>query len=132
MTQIEKIAKVFGVGIGEKFKIRTSDDVKYEYDFCFDNVTGLTYDGDDSIVDDVLQMLLIGSCHIVRKQYKPSKGDDYYFINDQGEPIRTMWKGWDLDYYRYNAGNVFFSMDDIDDEAKVRVVNEMKHKYVTE
>ena len=117
-----EVAKIFGVELGESFKITSDTKGDYPGDYqnyyrftennCFEtSVDGVKWETATVIV---LRGILMGDTRIVKLPWKPQEGDKYYF------PCPASIEKWDystwsereVDYYRLNHGFVCKTMEE--------------------
>ena len=133
-TNMEKVAKMLGVEIGEEFNITYDNRRASTYDPYFIHSSGVV-DKHFNPSDFVLRNLLNGTITIQKippkelPQWKPKNHDIYFSIGKSGIVTSCVWLGFMVDYYYYNAGNCFKTKEEITPEIKERILREMKDKY---
>lgn len=99
---IPEIAKMLGVELGEKFKIKGDDELTYKFDS--DGLKLTHYSGIEiaQISANVAFVNLVnGKDEIVKLSWKPKKGDTYYTFELLGDKwgVRSSWWGGSPDEY---------------------------------
>ena len=116
MNHMEEVAKMFGVELGEVFKVTDDDSGKYHNYYRFTEKKGIEV-SDDNIKWEanttevlVLKWLLIGVARIVKLPWKPRKGEKYYipYISTQqkGMHVTYYWNNDHIDIEHYRMGLV--------------------------
>ena len=116
MNHMEEVAKMFGVELGEVFKITDDNSGKYHNYYRFTEKKGIEV-SDDNIKWEanttevlVLKWLLIGVARIVKLPWKPRKGEKYYipYISTQqkGMHVTYYWNNDHIDIEHYRMGLV--------------------------
>ena len=116
MNHMEEVAKMFGVKLGEVFKVTDDDSGKYHNYYRFTEKKGIEV-SDDNIKWEanttevlVLKWLLIGVARIVKLPWKPRKGEKYYipYISTQqkGMHVTYYWNNDHIDIEHYRMGLV--------------------------
>ena len=112
MNHMEEVAKMFGVELGEVFKVTDDDSGKYHNYYRFTEKKGIEVSEDnvkweaDTTEVLVLKWLLIGVARIIKLPWKPQKGDTYYIPCIMAQPkymYSTLWwsnDDYDNEYYR--------------------------------
>ena len=130
MNYMPEVLKMLGVEVGEKFNINPLIDSPYHFDEDYILVNKNGHNVDD---DKVVQILILtGVLEIEKLPWKPKEGCEYYTILSTGIINRVEFEGYKKDYYNYNAGNCFRTAEEITDEIKQRILQEMKGKYENE
>lgn len=101
---IPEIAKMLGVELGEKFKIK-GDVGTYEF-----GLEGLW--GDYGTDAEALEAILCGSAEIAKLPWKPKKGEKYWgfwysSVNDAWLVLLYTWANNPADFALYKAGWVY-------------------------
>ena len=121
MNHMEEVAKMLGVKMGEKFRIKESTDVVYHFEKA-----GLI-DGIGSTCMTTLGYIISGAYHIEKFPWKPKKGDEYWFI---GASLVSC-NNWDddcMDYSLYYAGNCFETEEEAE-AHKQEILDKLRKKY---
>ena len=111
-----EVAGLFGVELGEVFKVTDDDSGKYHNYYRFTEKKGIEV-SDDNIKWEanttevlVLKWLLIGVARIVKLPWKPRKGEKYYipYISTQqkGMHVTYYWNNDHIDIEHYRMGLV--------------------------
>ena len=116
MNHMEEVAKMFGVELGEVFKITDDDRGKYHNYYRFTEKKGIEVSEDNVKWEAnttevlVLKWLLIGVARIVKLPWKPRKGEKYYipYISTQqkGMHVTYYWNNDHIDIEHYRMGLV--------------------------
>ena len=125
MNYMPKVLEMLGVEVGEKFNIKEFDNNPYYFDCRYVLVDSNKHDMEFQNITQILR----GAISIEKLPWKPKKGEKYYFIWSDGIKDAWHWSGVMVDYYCYNAGNCFRTAEEITDEIKQRILQEMKGKY---
>ena len=106
-----EVAKIFGVELGESFKITsgTEGDCQNYFRFTEDNCLEFSDDGVEwktTIAAVLLKRILMGDTRIIKLPWKPQKGETYYIPCIMTQPkymYSTLWwsnDDYDKEYYR--------------------------------
>ena len=115
MNHMAEVAKMFGVELGESFKITsdTQGDYQNYYRFTENNCLEFSDDGVEwktTIVAVLLKHILMGDIRIVKLPWKPRKGEKYYipYISTQqkGMHVTYYWNNDHIDIEHYRMGLV--------------------------
>ena len=111
-----EVAGLFGVELGEVFKVTDDDSGKYHNYYRFTEKKGIEVSNDnikweaDTTEVLVLKWLLIGVARIVKLPWKPRKGEKYYipYISTQqkGMHVTYYWNNDHIDIEHYRMGLV--------------------------
>ena len=128
MNYMPKVLEMLNLEVGEKFNVKGWYNNPYHFrkeDYALSNNSG--YHASDT----TLLELLTGKndIKIEKLPWKPKEGCEYYTILSTGIINRVEFEGYKKDYYNYNAGNCFRTAEEITDEIKQRILQEMKGKY---
>ena len=96
-----EVAGLFGVELGEVFKVPDDDSGKYHNYYRFTEKKGIEVSEDnvkweaDTAEVLVLKWLLIGVARIIKLPWRPSRGDVYYMpsVTSIGKYIKLFWTG---------------------------------------
>ena len=110
-----EVAKIFGVELGEPFKITSGIQDDYQSYYRFTESSGIEI-SDDGItwkmtsVATLLKYLLMGDIRIVKLPWKPRKGEKYYVpriaIRPEDRHYYYYWDNDGVDIKRYDMGLV--------------------------
>lgn len=104
MSKMKEVAETLGVEIGKEFKVSYADSYYRITDSRFESLTVLG--GWIEAPADILYDLLTGKREIIRKPFKPKKGEDYWCVTYCGaSPV--VWHGSVPDLMYYAEGNCF-------------------------
>ena len=114
MNYIAEVAKMFGVELGEVFKVTDDNSGKYHNYYRFTEKKGIEVSEDnvkweaDTTDVFVLKWLLIGVARIIKLPWRPSRGDVYYMpsVTSIGKYIKLFWTGSRNDEGSYQQGLV--------------------------
>lgn len=112
MTYWKQFAEMLGLELGEKFELTyddgtiNEDTYKIEEDgFYYKNNQGEYWLAEPSTT---VNKLINGYCKAVPKQWKPKKGDRYWYYSEAwNEENCVMWKDEFSDLLLWKAGNCF-------------------------
>lgn len=104
-----RVAEMFGVELEEVFEVKDCDGL-----FRFNEHYLMHTDkyGVWQIDNDALGGILSGNHEIIKKPWKPSTGDSYYYIEatldcNHIDVWQEIWKNTTVDMERYAVGNFF-------------------------
>lgn len=120
MNYMKQIAKMLGVELGEKFKVRSTkytQNVNSEI-FVFTKV-GITTD-DGITRNDILIDLLLGVLEIIKLTWKPKDGDHYWYVEyDEGcDLCRTTWSDSSYDLALHKLGKLYRTREEAEAHAE--------------
>ena len=109
-NHMAEVAKIFGVELGESFKITsgTEGDCQNYFRFTEDNCLEFSDDGVEwktTIAAVLLKRILMGDTRIIKLPWKPQKGETYYIPCIMTQPkymYSTLWwsnDDYDKEYY---------------------------------
>ena len=117
-----EVAKMFGVKLGEAFKVTDDDSGKYHNYYRFTEKKGIEVSEDnvkweaDTTEVLVLKWLLIGIARIIKLPWKPQKGAPYYIpcIVSQPKYMYSVlyWSNDDYDKEYYRMGLICKSSEE--------------------
>lgn len=114
-----EVAKIFGVKLGESFKITSGiqDDYQNYYRFTENNCFETSVDGVEwkrTIAEVLLKHILLGDIRIVKLPWKPKYDEEYYIpsISNTFGYNKFYWRGDDSDDKYYNLGLIFKSKEE--------------------
>ena len=118
-NRMAEVAKLFGVELGESFKIISDTPGNYHnyYRFTENNCLETSDDGVEwklTTAAVLLKYILMGDIRIVKLPWKPQEGDRYYFPCPASieKWDYSTWSERDVDYYRLNYGFVCKTMEE--------------------
>lgn len=127
-NHMAEVAKIFGVELGESFKITSDTQGDYPGDYqnyyrftennCFEtSVDGVKWETATVIV---LRGILMGDTRIVKLPWKPRKGEMYYFPDMGTSSLGSClcWLGTETDKSLYDRGFVFQTIEEAIATAK--------------
>ncbi len=50
------------------------------------------------------------------------RGDEYFFVDDEGRVTESHWDGWDIDINRFSQGNIFATKQEANLESERRTL----------
>lgn len=115
MNHMAEVAKMFGVELGESFKITSDiqDDYQNYYRFTENNCIEFSDDGVEwkmTTAAALLKYILMGDIRIIKLPWKPRKGEKYYipYISTQqkGMHVTYYWNNDHIDIEHYRMGLV--------------------------
>ena len=135
MNHMAEVAKMFGVELGESFKITsdTQGDYQNYYRFTENNCLEMSDDGVEwgMTVTLTLRGILMGDIRIVKLPWKPQKGEMYYFPDMGTSSLGSClcWLGTETDKNLYDRGFVFQTIEEAIATAKriLAIVQEGKN-----
>ena len=130
---IPEIAKMLGVELGEKFKIKGEDELTYR--FTVDGLKLITHDSGIEIAEISANVafaaLVNGKDEIVKLPWKPKKGETYYtfeLLNGKWIVHLLWWAGSPNGYALLDKGWVFRTCEEAQ-AALPKVAAELGVKY---
>ena len=114
-NHMAEVAKIFGVELGESFKITSDTQGDYQdyYRFTEDNCLEISNDGVEwktTIAAVLLKRILMGDTRIVKLPWKPQEGEKYYVpriaIRPYDRHYCYYWDNSGVDIKRYDMGIV--------------------------
>lgn len=112
VNRMEEVAKMFGLKLGEAFRIidATYDGYPGYYRFSEEHGVEISCDNIkwDGFDDKILQLLMLGEVKIEKLPWKPKK-NEYYFIPEIANPemfVSFEWLNDNEDKYMYERGLV--------------------------
>lgn len=121
-NKMNEVAKILGVYLEESFDIEGCINPYHLSEKGLINGNGMEN-------GHILQLILANGLDIIRKPFKPKRGETYYYVGGDRIIDSSGWSNHIMDYYLFNAGNCFRTEEEITDEIKERIVKEMKGKY---
>ena len=114
MNHMAEVAKMFGVELGESFKITsdTQDDYQNYYRFTENNCFETSVDGVkwETATVIVLRGILMGDTRIVKLPWKPREGEKYYVpriaVRPEDRNCYYYWTNDDINIEHYRMGLV--------------------------
>lgn len=144
MNYMKDIAKLLGVGFDEEFYLKSTLNGKY----CSSGKNKTTFKLSDSgmqmkfvhnnnyewcSIDAILAEILTGSQEIVKKPWKPTKGERYWYVlsdRDVDDTTFDHYSGYDLALY--TLGNCFRTKEEITPEVLEETWKRCYGKYFEE
>ena len=113
MNYMAEVAKMFGVELGESFKITSDTHGDYQNYYRFTE-TNCLETSDDGVewkminAEVLLKRILMGNIRIIKLPWRPSRGDVYYMpsVTSIGKYIKLFWTGSRNDEGSYQQGLV--------------------------
>lgn len=112
-SHMAEVAKIFGVELGESFKITSDTRGVYQnyYRFSENNYFETSYDGVEwkmTIAAVLLKHILMGDIRIVKLPWKPKMRERYYYPipSDRDLWESCLWVGDNYDNNRFSRGLV--------------------------
>ena len=124
MNYMPKVLEILGVEVGELFNIYGSAMNPHMFDEEFNLIDKEYYTKNERI-----RTILNGTTTIEKLPWKPKEDDIYYFVTEGGYVNSSQFFLRTFDYNNYNSGNYFETTEEITDEIKQRILQEMKGKY---
>ena len=116
VNHMEEVAKMFGVELGEVFKVTDDDSGKYHNYYRFTEKKGIEVSENnvkweaDTAEVLVLKWLLIGVARIIKLPWKPRGGEKYYVpriaIRPEDRNYYYYWSNDDINIEHYHMGIV--------------------------
>ena len=119
LNNMEQVAEMLGVKLGEKFKING--------DVYWLDEDGLMDDTGHQIFS-TLGRLVVGQYTIEKLPWKPQYGDKYCVVLNDGDIARHYWNGDYIDSALYYAGNCFATREEALAHAP-EVIEKLRRKY---
>lgn len=108
MNHMEQVAKMLGIGLGERFTVEGQGE-----EFWFSE-RGLHMEKEYQISFRVLNEILTNSRKIKKKRWVPEKGDGYYYVRPCGEVgFIGEYDGDTFDATLVRTGNCYRSPEDV-------------------
>ena len=129
MNYMPKVLEMLGLKVDIPFNIIGADCNPYLFDKEY-NLIDMEY----YVRNGLIRGLIIGGLGIEKLPWKPKEGEYYYYVdlmglNGEPEIRRFTWVFDGYDYLNFNVGNCFRTSEEITDEIKQRILQEMKGKY---
>ena len=118
MYHMDKVARLLGVELGDKFKVKDKT-----YNFTLKDEFCLTSEGLYSHVAkaaekghlepgyeaEILAGLLTGSLEVIKLPWKPENGDNYWYLELDGTAsvCKTIWNNSTFDLALYKLGKLY-------------------------
>jgi len=128
MATMQDLADLLGVEIGEEFFIDNGDN---EMTCIIDPVDGLCRKfGDQNFqrVNSILPEIIMGEYKIIKKPWKPTRGDSYFQVNIDGSTSLYTWEGSAMDLADYAVGNCFRTRAEAE-KNKDKIINYLRDCY---
>lgn len=124
MNYMPKVLEILGVEVGELFNIKGFAMNPYQFDEEYNLIDMEFY-----VRNGFIRGLIIGKYEIEKLPWKPKEEETYRYVDSFGKIAERYWTHDSGDYYRFNSGNCFRTSEEITDEIKQRILQEMKGKY---
>lgn len=118
-NHMAEVAKIFGVELGEPFKITSGiqDDYQSYYRFTENNCFETSYDGVEwktTIAAVLLKHIFMGDIRIIKLPWKPKYDEEYYIpsISNAFGYNKFYWRGDASDDKYYNLRLIFKSKEE--------------------
>ena len=112
-NHMEEVAKILGVKLGERFEIIDNNGNKSS-DIYYFTQTNLMAELDLTVSKtlycadaNILHRLIVGDYSIKRKPWKPSEGDQYWYVSSNGSADYYCWTDDTQDFLTYKLGNCY-------------------------
>lgn len=128
MNYMPDVLKILGVEVGDRFKVYAYDPGDVLEKFWFDRLYVLINENGDRS-DEVFLKLIRGEWHIQKLPWKPKYRILYRYVDREGNVEVDYWDNCQIDYYRFNAKNVFKTKEEITPAIIERVLTEMRGGY---
>ena len=123
MNNMEKVAEMLGVKLGEKFRTGNGKQLySIDSDLCW------CYCPSKQSDLGVFIALLTGKYTIEKLPWKPQESDEYWMARKQGDVQSVFWCGCIGDYALYYAGNCFATREEALAHAP-EVIEKLRRKY---
>ena len=125
MNNMEKVAEILGVKLGERFEITEK---------CFGlpplrlTVDGIVDDKGVKRYGDYLVGIIAGRLNIEKLPWKPKIDDRYWFVKMDGNVDYYYWRGASFGYALYYAGNCFETREEAAARAP-EIIEKLRKKY---
>lgn len=130
MPTVKDLVKLFNLEVEEEFYIYDNyykEQYNYVYKFSNHNLLFFEHGAWSSSNRRILDFFT-GRYTIVKKPWKPKKGDKYYRISSHGSLLWTKWAEDIFDLTHFSAGNCFKTKEDAE-KHKVALINSLKCTY---
>lgn len=126
IVSVADIAEQLGVSLNEEFEVDSLDYKDNNYRFSENGIEYHRVLTDEWIPSEILGKLLSGEIKIIKKPFKPKKGDTFYYPSDYGVNVsKTVWYDTMNDLAWFKAGWVFRTRKECA-EALPKVRDEIK------
>jgi hypothetical protein len=120
MNNMEEVAKMLGVKMGEKFRIDGFGEYRFEKKGLFNS--------DNNICPMKLMSLFSGESSLEKFPWKPKNGEIYFQACIKGHVVRCKWFGDVCDLESYYVGNCFETEEEA--EAHIQeILDKLREKY---
>ena len=109
-NHMAEVAKMLGVELGERFKIihvGANKSISEYYYYFTDKDIEIDEEGRACSGEYLLTHLIYGDYIIKRKPWKPSAGDQYWYVSSNGSVDYYCWTDDILDFLTYKLGNCY-------------------------
>lgn len=110
MNHMEQVAEILEVKFNEEFRVDEGYIRDFFYKLTAEGLMSTNLKKEQWVRDHrTLGMILNGEVTMVKKPWKPQKGETYFYIDDQESVITMTWRDDLLDYAHLKIGNCFRS-----------------------
>ena len=120
MNKINEVCKLLGVEVGEVF---TTKDLEYSYEYKILEDGSVWYCKNNNFWVEALGTylnlidFLNGGIEIIKKPFKPNRGDKYWSVYEDRCIYSKCWDGSFVDIIHYKIGNCFKTKEEITQET---------------
>lgn len=121
VNHMAKVAAMFGVRLGERFKIINVDTNKpiSEYNYYFtDKDIEIDEDTMDCSSEYLLMHLIYGDYTIQSNPWKPKEDEDYWYVDGRGDIWSTYWVEHADNMNYYKLGNCYRTEEEAEANRK--------------
>lgn len=128
MNYYEQVAKMLGLELDEKFKLR-NDEANYCDDTFYFSKYGLKELDAIYNCNGILDEILSGKAEIVKLPWKPKQGEKYWWYSlAWKQAIETKWVSSYSDLLEWKIGNYFRTEEEANAKGKA-LVEQIKNEY---
>ena len=134
MNNWGKFAEMLGLEIGQKFVLTKPDGKRkdlYTYEITEEGIFYKSRISGDWLRDEMglVEELLNGCIKAVSKQWKPKKGEKYWYYSDTCKlAICVYWEDTARDLSFWKLGNCFKTRDEAEDKGK-EIMEQIQKEY---
>ena len=134
MNNWGKFAEMLGLEIGQKFVLTKPDGKRkdlYTYEITEEGIFYKSRISGDWLRDEMglVEELLNGCIKAVSKQWKPKKGEKYWYYSDTCKlAICVYWEDTARDLSFWKLGNCFKTRDEAEDKGK-EIMEQIQNEY---
>ena len=124
INHMEDVAKMFGLNLGEAFRIADDENNNYSKYYRFSKKYGVEASWDNinwyGFNEKLLQLLMLGKVKIKKLPWKPVVYDEYYYPipSDRDLWESRLWIGDNYDNSRFSRGLICKTKEEAIDMAK--------------